>query len=145
MRRDLIIPGIVAPLAAVLTAELIVVVTCVFVHIPNPAFIPVLLAGLPTVGLVVTYVYTFCITIPVVTRDSECDNVNHLKLYLAAIGFSAIFLVVMGLGGIAGLGLGLFYGVWILLPSSLVAALTFHLVRRFVTRTMSPHQSDRQA
>jgi uncharacterized membrane protein len=146
VRRDLIIPGIVAPLAAILAAELIVVITCVFVHVPNPAIIPVLLVGLPTVGLAVTYSYTFYITIPVVTRGGKFGSINCLRLYMAAIGFSGIFLVVMGVGGgAAGLGLGLFYSVWILLPPSLVAALTFHLAHRFVTRTMSPRQSDRQA
>jgi ABC-type transport system involved in cytochrome c biogenesis permease subunit len=129
MRRDLIIPGIVAPLAAIFTALLILLLDVISDPPDCPAGLGFWIIALLTVGLLVAYLYTFFVTIPMATRHSGSERIDCCKLYLAAIYFSAIFLIILVLGGGQLIG-PLFFTAWFILPSSLAGALTFHLVHR---------------
>ncbi|MHC4478116.1 MAG: hypothetical protein ACYTEL_20955 [Planctomycetota bacterium] len=144
MRRDLVVPGITAPLAAILTAVLILLVRVTTGPPDNPVGLGSWISALVTVGLLVAYLYTFFVTIPMATRGSGFGRINCRKLYLAAIYFTTIFLIILVAG--AGEFIGpLLFVAWFILPSSLVGALTFHLAHRFVIRRRKRLQPDCEA
>ena len=127
IRKELLIPGLVAPVLSVVSWAAIVWFTDQIYEFKNRIILPFLIFIVPIVALPIVYLYTFCVTVPLLRWTGKSGQLRKSVLYATALGFSFICVLLM-LVNRTPFGLASFYFVWLFLPCSLVGAISFHIL-----------------
>jgi hypothetical protein len=125
--KNLIIPGLIAPFVAVACWVAIVCITYIVHPFENDISLSFLILGVPIVALPIAYLYTFCVTVPLLYLTKKTGRLRRFVLYASALVFSLICALAMLVLG-EPMGLIAFYFVWLYIPCCFAGAISFHFI-----------------